>query len=90
MKFNKVNTVILALLLPSLTGCVSKYAEPDKGEYPMALVLVDDLPTLREKCGNDVAVACSFPNKKPCMMVMIKNEWEIYIEHEVAHCLHLH
>ena len=81
MRLSKMLLLVLLLILSS--SCT--YPTPKRGIYNTKVHIVDNYLELWKYCpiGSD---ACATAGVDPCRVYLIQETWEMWVEHEMAHC----
>ena len=75
--------VVLILLIASC----NPYKTPQTGVYVMTVEIVEDTQAVRDKCKIGIGEVACTTMSNPCHIVLSMDDWDMYVEHEVAHCL---
>ena len=74
---------LIPLLL--LVGCSGFYPTPDPGIYTVEVIVVEDRETVSRWC-NRHAFACIKRLGRQCQVMVTQDDWEVHMNHEMAHC----
>lgn len=68
-----------------LVGCSGFYPKPDPGIYTLEVIVVEQQATVAKWCKMD-ALACMKRLGRQCQVMVTQDDWEIHMNHEMAHC----
>lgn len=80
--------LVLSIIVIAVVGCIPMYDKPTAGtSYQIRLEMVSDIPEACRRSPLSSVEACAYLRAEPCVIMMNPDTWEMYITHEIAHCL---
>lgn len=78
----------LSIIAAAVVGCMPMYDKPAADtSYQIRLDMVSDIPEACRRSPLSTVEACAYLRDEPCVIKMNPDTWEMYIVHEIAHCL---